>query len=137
MRQYPGRVAPTAPPRYRRALAAGMDFDLRPLRYLGGAMLVLGLALPHLPGDPGVPCPLRTFTGVPCPFCGLTTSVKAVLGGQIHAGWAANPFGLVAVAVSVALLLRPRWYRARLPAAVVGGAVTVSWLFQLHRFHFV
>ena len=124
-------------PLHRRLAAARVEFDLRGPRYLGAAMLFLGAVLPHLPGDPGVPCPLRTVTGVPCPFCGLTTSVKAVMRGDGHAAWVANPFGLLAVAAAVALLLRPRWRQVSLPAVIVVAALATSWLFELHRFHFL
>lgn len=118
-------------------MAARLDLELRPVRYLGAAMLALGLALPHLPGDAGLPCPLRSLTGVPCPFCGLTTSVKAVLRGDGHGAWAANPFGLVVVAFAVLVVVRPRWRRMTVPAVAVVVGVAVSWLFELHRFHFV
>lgn len=118
-------------------MAARLDVDLRPVRYLGAAMLALGVALPHLPGDPGLPCPLRSGTGVPCPFCGLTTSVKAVLRGNGHAAWAANPFGLLAVALAGALVLRPRWRHLSLPTVVVVAGVATSWLFELRRYHFL
>jgi hypothetical protein len=118
-------------------VAARFDLDLGPARYLGGAMLALGLVLPHVSGDPGVACPLRTFTGVPCPFCGLTTSVKAVLGGNGRAAAAANPFGIGLVALAVVLLLLPRWRRVSVPVVVLAGGVALSWLFELHRFHFI
>lgn len=118
-------------------LGARLEMELRPVRALGAAMLALGVALPHLPGNAGLPCPLRTVTGVPCPFCGLTTSVKAVLRGDGHGAWSANPFGLLVVAFAVLLVVRPRWRRLTLPAALVGAAVAVSWLFQLHRYHFL
>jgi hypothetical protein len=100
-------------------------------------MLALGAALPHLPGNPGLPCPLRSVTGVPCPFCGLTTSVKAVLRGDSHGAWAANPFGLVLVVLAVLVAVRPRWKVLSVPSAVVVSAVAMSWLFELHRYHFL
>jgi O-antigen ligase len=118
-------------------MAARLDMDLRTPRYLGGAMLALGVILPHLPGNPGLPCPLRTVTGVPCPFCGLTTSVKAALHLDGHGAWAANPFGLLVVAFAIAMVVRPRWRRVSVPALVVIVGVAVSWVFQLHRFHFL
>lgn len=118
-------------------MAARFDLDLGPARYLGGAMLALGLVLPHVAGNPGLPCPLRTVTGVPCPFCGLTTSVKAVLGGDGRAALAANPFGVLLVAAAVVLLVVPRWRRVSLPLVVLGGGIALSWLFELHRFHFI
>ncbi len=100
-------------------------------------MLALGVMLPHVPGDPGLICPLRATTGVPCPFCGLTTSVKAVLSGHGHNAWAANPFGVLIVAFAAALLLRPRWRQLSLPSVTVVTAVSASWLFELHRYHFL
>jgi MFS superfamily sulfate permease-like transporter len=100
-------------------------------------MLALGLLLPHLPGNPGLPCPLRSATGVPCPFCGLTTSVKAALHGDGHGAWSANPFGLLVLALAVGLLLRPRWRRLSVPSVLIVTGVAVSWLFQLHRYHFL
>src|SRR5579859_7944657 len=117
--------------------AGHVDIDLRPLRWLGGAMVVLGVVLPHLPGNPGLPCPLRSLTGVPCPFCGLTTSVKAVLAGNVHAAAAANPFGIVMVATAIVLLARPAKRRLHVPGLVLVAGVVASWLFELHRFHFI
>ncbi len=118
-------------------MSARLDLDLRPLRYAGAAMLALGLALPRIPGNPGLPCPLRTMTGVPCPFCGLTTSVKATVGGHLWTALAANPAGLVIVVAAVVLLLRPHLQQFWLPAPAVTTAVALSWLFELHRFHFL
>ncbi len=111
--------------------------ELGLLRYAGGAMLALGIALSHLPGNPGLPCPMRSVTGVPCPFCGLTTSVKAVLHADARSAWAANPFGIVLVAFAVALVVRPRWRRLSLPTVVIVTGVALSWLFELGRYHFL
>jgi hypothetical protein len=135
-------VAPLTPrfpdaPLTRRIGAARFDMELGLLRYAGAAMLALGIALPHVPGNPGLPCPLRSVTGVPCPFCGLTTSVKAVLHADGRGAWAANPFGLVIVAFAVALVVRPRWARLSLPTALIVASVALSWLFELHRYHFL
>jgi hypothetical protein len=100
-------------------------------------MLVLGATLPHVPGNPGLPCPLRTVTGVPCPLCGLTTSVKAVMRADIGAAAATNPFGILAVAVALLLLLRPQRGNLRMPVIVLLLGIALSWLVQLHRFHFL
>ena len=97
-------------------------------------MLGLGLFLPHLPGDPGLPCPMRATTGVPCPLCGLTTSVKATLRGHPATAASANPFGLVAVLVAIVLIVRPAWRRLSLPLFAIGLGIAVSWGWELHRF---
>jgi Protein of unknown function (DUF2752) len=139
---YPGSVAPIARPGgqatwSRRLVAARAEIDLLPMRWLGGAMLALGVVLPHLSGNPGLPCPLRTATGVPCPFCGMTTSVKATMRGDLGGATVANPFGILAVVAAVVLQLRPSWRSMRIPTVVLLGGVAVSWLFELHRFHVI
>ncbi len=47
----------------------------------GGANL-RGLRLP--------PCPLKFFTGIPCPFCGLTTATAWLARGNLPAAWHSN-----------------------------------------------
>jgi len=64
------------------------------------------------------PCMIYYLTGRPCPSCGLTTSVSAIVHGQLRLAWRANPIGflIVAIALGVALnslyaLLRGRSLR--------------------------
>jgi len=114
-------------------LARSVAIDLRDLRVAGTAMLFLALMLPFIPGYPGVPCLLRTFTGVPCPFCGMSTSVKETVRLHLRAGWAANPAGVTAVLVAVALIVLPT-SRMRLPVLLIPAALAAMWVFQLFRF---
>ncbi len=108
--------------------------DLEELRFAGGVMLAAAALLPLLPGDAGLPCPLRTLTGTPCPLCGMTTSVTAATRLRLGEAVAANPAGLVAVVLAVALLvMRPRGVVA-LPAWLVATALAAMWVFQLARF---
>jgi hypothetical protein len=113
-----------------------LALDPAGLRTAGGAMLGLGVLLQVLPGNPGLPCPLRTVTGVPCPLCGMSTSVEAVLRLDLHGALSANPLGLLAVAVALALLaIRPR--RLRVPVFLVPLVLSATWLFELHRFSYL
>jgi len=99
---------------------------------------------------PGLPCPLRTLTGVPCPFCGMTTATVAMAHDEWLSAAAANPLAcllaaLAAVTVPV-LLARatglapgPRpWPEAmrRRTRWAIAVLVGLSWLYQLHRFGF-
>jgi hypothetical protein len=114
----------------------GLALDLDELRGAGAAMLAAGAALPLLPGHPGFACPLRRLTGVPCPLCGMTTSVEDTLRLHVHAALAANPAGLLAVLCAF-VLLAVGSRRLRIPAAVVPAALAAMWLFELHRFSFL
>jgi|SRR5215471_21825957 len=118
-------------------LSASTTFDPSDTR--GAAMAMLGLAavLPLLPGHAGLPCPLRTLTGVPCPMCGMTTSVEATAHGHLGSALLANPAGPFAVLVALFLLVRRPRRVIRVPIVLVVGTLLALWLFELHRFSLI
>ena len=112
-----------------------------------GGLLAAGLALAYTSLKIPLFCPLRAATGVPCPFCGMTTGTVAVLQGNIGAALAANPFSLAVPPVVVGGIFsrlhmifrdRPRreWSPVVRKAAmwVFFSALMGSWIFQLFRF---
>ena len=110
-----------------------LELDPADVRGAAIAMLAAGVLLPLLPGHPGIACPLRRLTGIPCPLCGMTTSVEQALRLHVHAAAAANPAGLLAVALAVFLIVRrPR--RLAVPTVVPPLLLVCMWLFELHRF---
>lgn len=118
-----------SPPLWARTLTV----DAIVLRRLGLAMVAIGALLAYSPLHPGLLCPLRASTGVPCPFCGMTTSVKEVLRADLGAAFAANPAGIAAVAAAALLAAwRPR--SIKVPIALVAAAGVAMWVFQLFRF---
>ena len=122
-------------PLHRRFVAH--EVPARDLTIVGGAMLAAAYVLPALPGHPGLPCPLRTITGVPCPMCGMTTSVEATVHLDLAGAFAANPAGIILVVVATVLLVtRPR--AIPIPRlAVTLTCLAAMWVFELHRFGFV
>ncbi len=130
----------------------------RPAPYLGayvGGALALGGLLASLwirLGFPRPACLFREWTGLPCPTCGATRMIEALLSGDILAAAAWNPLifvGLAALALwataSTARLFfgLPAWSVAmgrreklalRLCAA---GALLLSWLYLIGREQFL
>jgi len=102
-------------------------------------------------GGQGLPCPLRTLTGVPCPFCGMTTATVAITHGNWTAAAAASPLAylvaalivgtvpvMVARAVGQIPTPRPRSVGARRRIGrVMAGLIALSWVFQLRRYGFL
>ena len=64
---------------------------------LTGALWLKGL---H-PGLPGLGCPLRALTGVPCPTCFLTRATAAALTGDLSSSLQWHLFGPVVAGVLV------------------------------------
>ena len=100
-------------------------------------MLALAYVLPALPGHPGPPCPLRMLTGVPCPMCGMTTSVEATVHLDFRAALAANPAGIALVVVAIVLLARRPRSVPLPPVAVTLGVLALMWVFELNRLGFI
>ncbi|BCW94837.1 MAG: DUF2752 domain-containing protein [Fimbriimonadales bacterium] len=81
---------------------------------LVGVLVMVGVGL-YLTPDPAghgthqqlglPPCTIYFLTERPCPSCGLTTSVSAILHGQFALAWRANPLGFLIVAIAIAVAL--------------------------------
>jgi len=119
------------------ATARPLELDLTDARGAAIAVLGAGPILALLPGHAGLPCPLRTLTGVPCPLCGSTTSVEDAFRGHIVGAIQANPLGLGLVATALFLLVRRPRHALRVPGVVVALTVLGLWLFELHRFSLI
>lgn len=111
------------------------------LRGGGAGTLALVAAAIQAHDNPGVLCPLRRFTGIPCPGCGSTSVFMDLGAGHVGAAIAANP---VAVLVGLGLLFAPLgggawWWRqpARRQNTIIAIAAGISWVWQLHRFGFL
>lgn len=110
-----------------------LALDAHDLRTSGGLMLGAAFVLPALPGHPGIACPLRRLTGIPCPLCGMTTSVEATVHGHIGRALAANPGGIgVVIAAVIVLAFRPA--KIHIPSFLPPLVLVSLWLFELHRF---
>ena len=83
--------------------------------------VIMGVALLHfgliLLGLPSIPCPIREGLGLPCPGCGLSRGIAAL----IHGDWQSSiryhlfaPVFLVAFGLLVIATLAPVWSRPRL-----------------------
>jgi hypothetical protein len=103
-------------------------------------MLAVAVAVSRLHSvrDPGVLCPLRALTGIPCPLCGSTTAFIELGAGDVAGAIAAQPVTTAATAVAIVapMAVLARWRRLphRWGIAVFALTATGSWLYQLHRF---
>jgi hypothetical protein len=107
------------------------------LRCTLAAAAAVGVAVLHDVHDPGVLCPLRRFTGIPCPACGSTTVFIEAGHGHWAAALTANPVTVIAV---LGLLTAPlgtgaRWWALtnRRRSAVIAVAAAVAWTWELNR----
>jgi hypothetical protein len=129
-----------------RALGAGeLDHELLWL-LVGAATLVLGALWIASQGAPPMLCPLKTITGLPCPTCGSTRALAALLAGEFGVALRWNPAvvaaaalaaGYIAYAAGVVLGLVPRLRvvvaasEARWLRGAAWAAAATLWLFLI------
>jgi len=71
---------------------------------VGGGATLAGLLWLKL-GAPAPPCPLLHLTGIPCPTCGATRCLQALLVGDLPAAFGWNPLiALLVIGTPAALL---------------------------------
>ncbi len=103
------------------------------LRWPAVGLLAVGVVLPLL-GHPGPGCLLRAATGVPCPLCGMSTSVASTVRGDLAEAVSATPAGAVLVGFALWVAVSGRPHRLELPLPGIAAALMVMWVFQLFRF---
>jgi hypothetical protein len=80
----------------------------RDLRIAAGALVGAAAIWPILPVHPPLACPLRTLTGIPCPFCGMTRACVAAMHGHLSSSLSFNPGGVLIVLLAFVALARPQ-----------------------------
>ena len=146
-------AAPTAP------VAAAPGFSDR-AQNLGWGLLaaapLLAAAIVLTPSKEGMgthqqlglpPCTFLYVTGIPCPFCGMTTSWTHAAHGDLLASFVTQPMGLVLFLVDVAFAVvllaraitggaafRPDRFLALVPVRAVWAmfaATIVAWIYKI------
>lgn len=113
------------------------SLPLGPLRWLVVGCVGLVALGAILPFSPIPPCPMLTATGIPCPFCGMTRSVRSLAQLDMAGSLRYQPFGAIALLCGFVLLLmwaipKTRTVSAvRVPLVVVVIAVGVSWIWNI------
>jgi hypothetical protein len=104
----------------------------RDLRIAAGGLVAAAAVWPILPLHPPLACPLRSLTGIPCPFCGMTRACVAAVHGHLGASLSFNPGGVLVVLLALAALIRPQLLvRARPPTWLIGVTFGVLWLWNI------
>jgi hypothetical protein len=110
-----------------------VTLDTMILRRVILGLFSLALILPVVPGYPGITCPLRALTGIPCPFCGTTAAVGEAAHLNLAESLRTNPGPLIAVVVAIVLFaLRPA--KLRVPLLALIALPATMWVVQLFRF---
>ena len=97
-------------------------------------MLGIAAIRPIVPFEFVPPCPLRTITGIPCPMCGMTRGVTALVHGDFARALLMNPASYVAVALAVLLLVQWRTKRVVIPVWLIVIALALMWTWQLYKY---
>jgi hypothetical protein len=73
-------------------------------------------------------CIFKRITGLPCPSCGMTRGILAMLGGDLAGGWAFNPLGFSVLLACAALLVLRFGFGRRVQLTLTRRERTAAWL---------
>lgn len=121
---------PIGQARHRR-LGGTTTVDLRVLRVIGAALVGVAAVLALIPAWLVPPCPLRALTGIPCPTCGMTRGVTALVHGNLEHALVMNPGTYLVLAVALLLLVRWRAERITVPVSTIVAVCAAMWTWQL------
>lgn len=110
------------------------SFEMREARMAAAGMLGVAAIRPLVPFEFVPPCPLRTVTGIPCPLCGMTRGVTALVHGDFAHALMMNPGAYLAVALAVVLLVQWRLKKVVVPVWVIATLLGVLWSWQLFKY---
>ncbi len=111
-------------------------------------LIIPGPGGAYLPGLWLPSCPLRTLTGIPCPFCGITTGCAWMARGNIVDAWRCSILSPAVMAASLVLGLYVLFFRLIAGRSLVlshgsqmrrvfwvatGAAIAASWMINLLR----
>jgi len=104
----------------------------RSVRAVAAGLVGVAAAWPLLPVHPGIVCPLRAATGIPCPLCGMTRACVAAVHGHLATSLAFNPAGILVVIAALVALVRPQLLtRIRVPMCCVITAMGALWVWNV------
>jgi hypothetical protein len=136
-RRYAATVTTTElppPPTLQERLGGVTRVDLKEMRVVGAAMLAVAAVRPLVPFEFVPPCPLRTLTGIPCPMCGMTRGVTALVHGDFARALLMNPASYVVVALAVLLLVQWRTKRVVVPVWLIVVTLGLMWSWQMFKY---
>jgi hypothetical protein len=117
-----------------RQLGGKTRFDLREVRMAGAAMLGIAAVRPLVPFEFVPPCPLKTVTGIPCPMCGMTRGVTALVHGDFARALLMNPASYLFVALALLLLVQWRTKKVVVPVWLIVTVMALMWTWQLFKY---
>jgi hypothetical protein len=109
-------------------------------RYALLGVLLVALASVHLRNRPASLCLLRSVTGVPCPFCGGTTSAVQLGSGDVRAAFVASPIAPLMLAAwpLVGRWRTASWWPSRpVRWGLVLAVLALAEVWQLARFDLI
>lgn len=74
------------------------------------------------------PCAMQALTSIPCPSCGMTTSISLVMHGDLAAASEANPAGLIVAGLGMVATVWLAAVAAGTPAGTFTVDETIKWL---------